>query len=102
MATYKYTAYYNNDGPSRADPLREVLSKEEVDERLQLFVQDVKACFEEMPATIEIEHNTVLLTTNLPRAVCDERVGGCLNSLGLSAKKSYESPRISRRPVGLS
>jgi len=88
MATYKYTPYYRNDGPSRSEPLRDELSAEDIEHRLQLFLQDVRASFEDVHARVDTEDdNIVSVTTDLSRAECDERVRGCLSSLGLYAKK---------------
>ena len=89
MATYKYTPYYRNDGPSRSEPLRDELSEGEIEHRIQLFVQDVRASLEGVLARVDVEDdNTVSVTTDLARAECDEKVKACLNSLELYAKKT--------------
>jgi hypothetical protein len=88
MATYKYTPYFRNDSPSRSEPLREELSPEDIEHRLQLFVQDVRTSLEDVRARVDIEDERIIsVTTDLSRTECDEKVACCLSNLGLYAKK---------------
>lgn len=86
MPTYKYKPYYKFNGPTRAEPLREELSANEVRQRLELFTREVRCYFEDLSAKLEFEADGALLvTTDLSQKDCDARVKRCLNSLDLYA-----------------
>jgi hypothetical protein len=89
MPTYKYAPYYQYDGPTRAEPTREELSTEDVEQRLDLVAQEIGAYFEDVPARVEVgPDDIVCVTTDLSRKDCDDRVKRCLNSLDLYARKT--------------
>lgn len=88
MSVFKYRPYYHYDGPSHSDPLREELSLEEAENRVELFFEEVGNYFEESNVTIKKEGDLVAITGEINMTDCDEAVKNCLNSLDLFAKKT--------------
>jgi len=53
MAVYQYKPYYSYDGPTRPDPLRDELSPEEIERRMELFRKELPDYFDDLNAKIE-------------------------------------------------
>lgn len=94
MATYQYRPYYEYAGPTLSHPLREELSPEEIERRLELFRNELYEYFQELNAKIEFspaltgeQGYVASITTDESQDTCDERVKLCLNNLDLFAKK---------------
>ena len=86
-ATYKYTPYYRNDGLPDPSPFEMNCLRMTLSIGFNSFLQDVRTSFEDVHARDDTEDdNIVSVTADLSRAECDERVMGCLSSLGLYAK----------------
>lgn len=89
MPTFKYEPYYRFNGPTRADPLQEDLSTEEIRQRMELFTREIASHFEDISAQVEFAADGVLsVTTDLTQKDCDDRVKRCLNNLDLFARKT--------------
>lgn len=88
MPTYKYQPYYQYNGPTHSEPMREELSTEEAKQRLDLFIDEIGAYFENVGVQIETTiGGVVCVSTDLMQKDCDDRVKRCLNNLDLYAKK---------------
>lgn len=94
MAVYQYKPYYSYDGPTRSDPLRDELSPEEIERRMELFRKELPDYFDDLNAKIgfspDISGTTdyvASITTDVSQGECDERVKRCLNNLDLFAEK---------------
>ncbi|WP_111642843.1 hypothetical protein [Marinimicrobium alkaliphilum] len=94
MKSYCYSPYYKYNGPSLDNPLREELTAEEVQRRLELFPQELPHYFADLNADIQVrksENNerdyVVCISVAASQSECDEQVKRCLNSLDLFADK---------------
>ncbi|ELM6621672.1 hypothetical protein Q2Y23_002636 [Vibrio fluvialis] len=88
MSTYKYNPYYHYNGPTHAQPLREELTVEESESRIELFFSELENYFGDISVVINrLPSNIVEITTDLTQTECDEIVKQCLNSLDLFAHK---------------
>lgn len=75
MPACKYHPYYQCNGPTRTEPMREQLSDEEAQQRIELFSADVVAYFKNGETVIETTTSgDVFISTNLAQIECDERV----------------------------
>jgi len=86
MPKYKYKPYYQHDGPTHSNPLREELSPEEADERVRCFFKDIAYYFEE-GISIKKEGDLVSITGEIKQEDCDDAVKRCLNRLDLFGSK---------------
>lgn len=93
MNRFTYRAYYQYNGPSRADPLRKEKSAEEVERALTLFPLDLEHYLSQ-GSTVETPHRqtdpcssyvTVVTLGDEPQV--DEVVKRCLGTLDLFAEK---------------
>jgi hypothetical protein len=88
MPIYKYAPYYQYNGPSKNDPMREELSREEIEQRLESISKDISSYFEDVDAKIHVDaQGAICITTDLAQKDCDERLKRCLNSLDLYARR---------------
>ena len=88
MPNYQYQPYYQYNGPTHSQPLRDELSPEEAGRRLDLFFAEIGSYFEDVGAVIEpVDTGIVSITAEVTQADCDARVKKCLNSLDLFARK---------------
>lgn len=88
MQIFGYQPYYRFGGPAKSDPLREELTDEEAERRIELFFNEIRIYFLDIEATFE-RHDKGGLTIKAPisQRDCDERVKRCLNNLDLLANK---------------
>lgn len=88
MATYKYRPYYQFNGPSHSEPMREELPTKDIEQRLALFFSEIGTYFDDDTAQIEPTPDGIIcVTTNLTSSHCDDQVKRCLNTLDLYARK---------------
>ncbi|OUM73742.1 hypothetical protein AUC60_11770 [Pseudomonas caspiana] len=84
MNTYKYRPYYQYNGPSASNPLREMLTDDEQERSISLFYTDVLSRFEDDYAVISRDAEGVLsIQTLLPKQECDDRIAQLLTALDL-------------------
>lgn len=86
MPTFRYKPYYQYNGPTHSDPLREELSPDEAEERIRCFFEEIEHYFEEN-ISVKREGEIVSITGEIKQNDCDEVVKKCLNSLDLFADK---------------
>lgn len=87
MSTFKYKPFYQYNGPTHSDPLRDELSPEEAEDRVRCFFEDIENSFEEGSVSIKKDGDLVLISGELSQQKCDGAVKKLLNSLDLFAKK---------------
>lgn len=87
MSTFKYKPFYQYNGPTHSDPLRDELSSEEAEDRVRYFFEDIENYFENGNVSIAKDGDLVLISGELSQQECDETVKVLLNSLDLFAKK---------------
>ena len=87
MPLFKYKPYYQYNGPTPSDPLRDELSQEEAEDRVRCFFEEIDRYFEEDSVAIKKEGDLVSITSEINQKDCDEAVSKCLNSLDLFANK---------------
>ena len=88
MTTYKYKPYYSYAGPTRSDPFREQLSKEDADKNILWFFEHIDGCFVGTDAVVVCsEDGVVAITTSISEYECDEIVKRHLNVVDLFATK---------------
>lgn len=86
MKTYSYRPYYQ--GPTPTNPMRDELSADEQEQKLEAFYADVVTHLEDVGCTVK--RNSVGLidiTTDMPEKDCHEIMKGLLISLDLRADK---------------
>jgi hypothetical protein len=88
MSVFKYKPYYQYNGPTKSDPLREELSPEEAENRIKCFFEEIKNYFKDDSVAIKKEGDLVSITGKINQMDCDEAVKKCLNSLDLFANKT--------------
>lgn len=87
MKTYSYLPYYQ--GPTPANPMRDELSTDELEQKLEAFYSDVVTHFEDIGCTVKRNSvGLISITTEIPEQDCHEIVKGLLISLDLHADKS--------------
>lgn len=88
MNTYKYRPYYQYNGPSVSQPLREKLSDEDQERNIKLFYEDVQSMFEDENAAFSIDSEGVVsVQTDIPKQECDDRIAKILVSPDLYGNK---------------
>ena len=89
MNTYKYMPYYQYNGPTIDNPLREELSLEDQERNKLFFYTDVENYFEDdsSASVYKEKDGTVVINTILPKEECDKIVADLLRALDLLAKK---------------
>jgi len=88
MPLFKYQPYYQYNGPTRSEPFREELEKDEVDRNMNLFFKEIEMYFVDVVATVEkMSESIVGISSEITQEDCDARVKKCLNSLDLFANK---------------
>lgn len=86
MPTFKYKPFYQYNGPTLKNPLREELSLGEAEKRIRCFFEEIEHYFEE-DITIKKEDDIALITGEIKQEDCDKAVRKCLNNLDLFANK---------------
>ena len=86
MKTYSYRPYYQ--GPSPANPMRDELSVDEQEQKLEAFYADVVTHFEDVGCTVGRNSvGLVSVATDMPEQQCHEIVKRLLISLDLRADR---------------
>lgn len=86
MKTYSYRPYYQ--GPTPTNPMRDELSADEQEQKLETFYADVATHFEDIDCTVKIDNAGLInITTDIPEKDCHEIIKGLLISLDLRADK---------------
>ena len=88
MPVFKYKPFYQYNGPTHSDPLREELSPEDVENHVRRFFEEIENYFEDGSVVIKKEGDLVSITGEINQMDCDEAVKKCLNSLDLFANKT--------------
>lgn len=89
MNTYKYKPYYQYNGPTLGEPLKEKLSEEDQERNLRLICDDIKNAFADDDEAVVTEDSDgiISITTSIARKECDDIVAGCLTGLDLYGHK---------------
>ncbi|MEE5131405.1 hypothetical protein V2J82_13225 [Pseudomonas alliivorans] len=88
MNIFRYKPYYQYNGPTPYDPLKEELSSEDQERNIALFYTDVINAFEDDDAVVQRdEEGAISIQTNLSKNECDKRIEQILTSLDLLGKK---------------
>ena len=88
MPLFKYEPYYQYNGPTRSQPFRQELEKDEIDRNMNLFFTEIGMHFADVVAKVErLSESVVGISSEITQDDCDARVKKCLNSLDLFANK---------------
>ncbi|WP_095113783.1 hypothetical protein [Pseudomonas sp. Irchel 3H7] len=86
MKTYSYRPFYQ--GPSPVNPMRDELSADEQEQKLEMFYADVAAHFENLGSIVKRNSaGLISITTEVPEKDCHKIVANLLISLDLHADK---------------
>ncbi|WP_323158863.1 hypothetical protein [Pseudomonas viridiflava] len=88
MNSFKYKPYYQYNGPTADDPLKDQLSPEDQERNIVLFYTDVINAFEDGDAVVQRDkEGAISIQTHLSKKDCDERIAQILTSLDLLGRK---------------
>jgi len=89
MSIYIYQPYYRYDGVTRAQPFREKLTQDDIEDNIESFFSDIDRYFDANTATFRrLSGNCLEITTDISETDCDDRVKFCLNNLDLYSHKN--------------
>lgn len=81
MPLFKYKPYYKYNGPTLAQPFREELDSDEIEECIEGFYNEVESYFN------DIKDGYIEISANITQDDCDQRVKNCLNFFDLYANR---------------
>ena len=97
MKRFAYRAYYQYNGPSLSDPLREEKSADEVTDALRQFPIDLEYLLSEgatleLPEQRDANYSVVVVVTPADKETTNAAVSGCLSGLDLYGDRGVDCP----------